>query len=122
MSNPQTSPQFHSQNRPPTMADVARRAGVSHQTVSRVLNNHPSVRPDTRARVLKAIEELGYRPNAAARGLRTQRTQMFGFLSDHIATSPFDVSPLDLPPLGCINVHASLLPRYRGAAPIAAAI
>jgi LacI family transcriptional regulator len=44
---------------------------------------------ETRARVLAAVEELGYRPNAAARGLRTQRTQMFGFLSDDIAASPF---------------------------------
>ncbi|MDR2722916.1 MAG: LacI family DNA-binding transcriptional regulator, partial [Cellulomonadaceae bacterium] len=43
------------------MTDVAARAGVSHQTVSRVLNDHPSVRPATRDRVLAAIEELGYR-------------------------------------------------------------
>jgi DNA-binding LacI/PurR family transcriptional regulator len=61
-----------------TMADVARTLGLSHQTVSRVLNDHPSVRPDTRARVLKAIEELGYRRNSAARALVTRRTQTVG--------------------------------------------
>ena len=50
----------------PVMADVARLAGVSQQTVSRVLNDHPNVREQTRAEVLAAIRELGYRPNAAA--------------------------------------------------------
>src|SRR5579864_7687944 len=56
------------------MADVAKLAGVSHQTVSRVLNDHPNVRPQTREDVLAAIRELGYRPNAAARTLVTGRT------------------------------------------------
>lgn len=55
--------------RPPAMSDVAEVAGVSHQTVSRVLNDHPSVRPETRDRVLAAISELGYRRNSAARAL-----------------------------------------------------
>jgi DNA-binding LacI/PurR family transcriptional regulator len=64
-----------------TMADVARTLGLSHQTVSRVLNDHPSVRPDTRARVLKAIEDLGYRRNSAARALVTRRTQTLGVVS-----------------------------------------
>ena len=49
--------------------DVAREAGVSHQTVSRVLNNHPSVRPATRRSVLEAMERLSYRPSRAARAL-----------------------------------------------------
>ncbi len=65
----------------PTMADVARLAGVSHQTVSRVLNKHPNVRPQTRAGVLAAILELGYRPNAAARSLVTRRTNALGVIS-----------------------------------------
>jgi DNA-binding LacI/PurR family transcriptional regulator len=65
----------------PLMVDVARRAGVSHQTVSRVLNNHPSVRPQTRAGVLAAIRDLGYRPNAAARTLVTGRTNALGVIS-----------------------------------------
>jgi DNA-binding LacI/PurR family transcriptional regulator len=64
-----------------TMADVARTLGLSHQTVSRVLNDHPSVRSDTRARVLQAVEALGYRPNPAARALVTRRSQTLGVLS-----------------------------------------
>lgn len=62
----------------PVMMDVARRAGVSHQTVSRVLNAHPNVKPATRDRVLAAINDLGYRRNSVARALVTRRTQMLG--------------------------------------------
>ncbi|SEQ97361.1 transcriptional regulator, LacI family [Streptomyces sp. yr375] len=65
-------------DRAPVMADVARIAGVSHQTVSRVLNDHPNVRPATRDRVLAAVRELGYRPNATARNLATRRTRTLG--------------------------------------------
>jgi DNA-binding LacI/PurR family transcriptional regulator len=61
--------------------DVAKLAGVSHQTVSRVLNDSPALRPATRERVLTAIEELGYRPNAAARALVTSRSKTIGVLS-----------------------------------------
>ena len=68
-------------DRAPVMADVARIAGVSHQTVSRVLNGHPNVRPATRDRVLTAIRELGYRRNAAARTLVTRRTHTLGVIS-----------------------------------------
>ena len=60
------------------MQDVARVAGVSHQTVSRVLNDHPNVRPETRERVLAAIAELGYRRNSAARALVTRRSGVLG--------------------------------------------
>ena len=60
--------------------DVAQLAQVSHQTVSRVLNNHPSVKPATRERVESAIAELKYRPNQAARQLVTSRSQMIGIL------------------------------------------
>jgi DNA-binding LacI/PurR family transcriptional regulator len=63
------------------MHDVARLAGVSHQTVSRVLNGHPHVSSATRARVVAAMRELDYRPNAFARGLVTQRSQRIGVLS-----------------------------------------
>lgn len=63
------------------MADVARRAGVSHQTVSRVLNGHPNVSPETKAEVLAAIRALGYRPNAAARTLVTGKTNVLGVIS-----------------------------------------
>ena len=57
--------------RSPNMYDVAARAGVSHQTVSRVVNGFDSIRPETRDRVLVAIAELGYRQNVAARALAT---------------------------------------------------
>ncbi|WP_053203886.1 LacI family DNA-binding transcriptional regulator [Jiangella muralis] len=67
--------------RSPVMADVARIAGVSHQTVSRVLNHHPNVRPGTRDRVLAAIEELGYRRNLSARALVTRRTNTLGVVA-----------------------------------------
>jgi DNA-binding LacI/PurR family transcriptional regulator len=67
--------------RPPSMADVAAVAGVSHQTVSRVLNAHPSVRGETRERVLAAIEELGYRRNSAARALATARSATLGVVT-----------------------------------------
>src|ERR1700744_238934 len=68
-------------SRPPVMADVARLAGVSHQTVSRVLNEHPNVRPHTREKVLDAIRALAYRPNAAARTLVTRRTNTVGVIT-----------------------------------------
>lgn len=69
--------------RVPVMYDVARRAGVSHQTVSRVINHHPNVRPETRRKVEEAIAELGYRPNAAARTLVTSRARTVGVVAAH---------------------------------------
>ncbi len=67
------------------MTDVAALAEVSYQTVSRVLNDHPSVRESTRARVLAAIDQLGYRPNYAARSLVTGRSQTLGVLALDVA-------------------------------------
>ncbi|WP_448626000.1 LacI family DNA-binding transcriptional regulator [Geodermatophilus sp. URMC 64] len=66
------------------MSDVAARAGVSHQTVSRVINGSPNVAPLTRERVLAAISELGYRPNTAARALVTGSTRTIGFVTVNI--------------------------------------
>jgi LacI family transcriptional regulator len=65
-----------------TLADVATRAQVDRSVVSRVLNEDPrlNIRPETRARVLAAIDELSYRPNAIARSLRTQRAGALGLL------------------------------------------
>jgi DNA-binding LacI/PurR family transcriptional regulator len=68
-------------SRDPAMTDVARLAGVSHQTVSRVLNDHPNVKEQTRLRVRAAIAELGYRPNRAARTLVTGRSQLIGIVT-----------------------------------------
>ncbi|MBC7549826.1 MAG: LacI family DNA-binding transcriptional regulator [Cellulomonas sp.] len=67
--------------RTPSIRDVARLAGVSYQTVSRVLNHHPSVRDDTKARVLQVMEETQYRPNQAARALATRHSRTTGVLS-----------------------------------------
>jgi DNA-binding LacI/PurR family transcriptional regulator len=62
------------------MRDVAKLAGVSHQTVSRVLNEHPNVRPETRERVLEAMESLDYRRNLAARTLVTRQSHTLGII------------------------------------------
>lgn len=67
--------------RPASIRDVARLADVSHQTVSRVLNDHPSIRPETRERVLAAMAQLNYRPNRAARALVTSRSRTIGVLA-----------------------------------------
>lgn len=65
----------------PGMHDVARLAGVSHQTVSRVMNGSEGVSPRTRTIVLAAIEELGYRPNSAARTLVTGKSKVLGLVT-----------------------------------------
>ncbi|RKS10074.1 LacI family transcriptional regulator [Nocardiopsis sp. Huas11] len=67
--------------RSPVMADVARLAGVSHQTVSRVVNGHPNVRAETTIRVQRAIDELGYHRNSTARALVTRRTNVLGVIA-----------------------------------------
>lgn len=69
-----------------SMAQVAARAGVSGQTVSRVVNDSPRVDPGTRARVEQAMAELGYRPHRAARALRTGRSQTIGLVAQTLAT------------------------------------
>ena len=71
--------------RAPNIRDVARLAGVSYQTVSRVLNEHPSIRPSTKQRVLDVITEIGYRPNQAARALVTSRSRTIGVLTSQNA-------------------------------------
>jgi len=73
------------------MRDVARAAGVSQTTVSFVINDVPDahIAQATRERVWAAVERLGYRPNAIARGLRRDTTDTIGFVSDAVATTPF---------------------------------
>jgi LacI family transcriptional regulator len=67
-----------------TIVDVARAAGVSTATVSRVLNNHPQVDPRLAATVLQAVKVLGYRPSRVARSLRHPA----GELGDNAAAQP----------------------------------
>jgi LacI family transcriptional regulator len=72
-----------------TIKDVAELAGVSFKTVARVINRSPHVRDEVRQRVLRAADALEYRPHLHARHMRTQRSKVFGFISDDIATTPF---------------------------------
>lgn len=62
-----------------TLKDVARHAKVSYQTVSKVIRGQKQVTPEVRARIYAAINELGYRPNIAARSLRLQASQLIGY-------------------------------------------
>ena len=71
----------------PTIIDVAKEAGVSFKTVSRVFSGEARVRSDTRDRVLKAAHAIGYVPNAAARALRSQSQRRIGLLLDNPSTS-----------------------------------
>lgn len=80
--------------RPPGMADVARVAGVSAQTVSRALSGHPNVQEKTRAKVLAAVEQLGYRKNNAARMLSSGRSRTIGVVT--LQTSFYSRSALTL--------------------------
>ncbi|MDN5559099.1 MAG: LacI family DNA-binding transcriptional regulator [Ruaniaceae bacterium] len=66
----------------PSIYDVATLAGVSHQTVSRVINGHANVRDSTRARVVRAMEEIDYTPSPAARALATSRSRRIGVIVD----------------------------------------
>ena len=75
-----------------TLAEVARRAGVSQTTASFVLAGHREemrISVQVEARVRRAAQETGYRPNVVSRNLRTGTTQTIGFVSDTIATTPF---------------------------------
>lgn len=68
-----------------TIHDVSQRAGVSLSTVSRVLNDRTTVNPDLRERVLQAVQELDYRPNLAARTLKTSRSRLIVFMVPEIS-------------------------------------
>ena len=78
-------------SRLPSMKDVAKQAGVSQTTVSFVVNRveNTNIPEETQARVWQVIAELGYRPNAMARNLRSNRTHTIGFISDVVATTPY---------------------------------
>lgn len=72
-----------------TLKDVARKAGVSVPTVSRVINNYWYIREATKKKVLKAIEELSYYPNTVARNLKRGKTNTIGFIVPDISNSFF---------------------------------
>lgn len=80
----------------PTSRDVARLAGVSQATVSRVLQNSPLVQPVTREAVLAAIARSGYAPNAAARWMRTKRTNIIALVVANLAVNPLYPAMLQL--------------------------
>lgn len=73
-----------------TIEQIAQLANISRSTVSRVLNNHPHVRPDVRDRVLRVISEQGYTPQAAARSLASRRTNVIGLLIPRSTTVIFN--------------------------------
>lgn len=68
-----------------TIYDVAQAAGVSHQTVSRYLKGFEGIRPETRERVERALDELGYRPNLTARSLKSGRSHRIGALTHEVS-------------------------------------
>jgi len=72
-----------------TLEDIAKKAGVSRSTVSRVVNGHENISNGVRLRVLKVIKETGYRPNAAARTLASKRSQMIGLVLPRSVSSLF---------------------------------
>lgn len=72
-----------------SIIDVARAAGVSNKTVSRVVNGEPYVTPEMRERVERAIRDLGYVPNMAARMIRSNRSRTFGIITDYVSTTPY---------------------------------
>lgn len=88
------SPRHPSDDRAPNQVDVARLAGVSTQTVSRVMSGQQNVRPETARRVLAAVEELGYRVHAAAASLASGRTRILGVIvvsTDRYSTAALGV-------------------------------
>jgi LacI family transcriptional regulator len=74
-----------------TQREVARRAKTSLKTVSRVINKDPLVNAETRSRIEAIIAELGYEPNQAARMMRSQKSNIIGFLADGVATYPSSI-------------------------------
>lgn len=72
-----------------TLEEIARLAGVSRSTISRVINDHPNVRPEVREHVWQIIRQVGYQPHAAARSLATRRTQIIGVIIPESVTTLF---------------------------------
>ena len=88
--------------RPPTSFDIAALAGVSQPTVSRALNNSPSVSPETRARVLAAAEQLNYKVDKNASGLRRSRSRTLALLFEEATADGNPINPFYLSMLGAM--------------------
>lgn len=73
----------------PTIKDIAEKCGVSYATVSRALSGHPYVKDETRERIIKIARQMGYRPNAVARGLVMRKTTTIGFMVPDITNPVF---------------------------------
>ncbi|MFQ5614448.1 MAG: LacI family DNA-binding transcriptional regulator [Anaerolineae bacterium] len=73
----------------PTLEEIAKVAGVSRSTVSRVINDEPNVRPAVRQRVWEVVETMGYHPNAAARSLASRRSQVIGAIIPQTVNTVF---------------------------------
>src|SRR5260370_36344047 len=90
-AEPRSSPRGPVTNRPnpyrsrPGIREVAERAGVGISSVSRVLSGHSDVSPEMREMVMAAVDELGYRPNVLAAGLRRQQTMAIGYVVSTIS-------------------------------------
>ena len=80
-------------SKPPTIADVARVCGVSKMTVSYVINGKAVLKPETRARVERAMEEMNYHPSALARGLSSKKVHTFGLLLPVFGAAEFVTNP-----------------------------
>jgi len=93
------------------MADVARHAGVSSQTVSRVSNGHSNVDQGTRERVLESMLALGHRPNGAARALRTGRFHTIGVIMFNLNTFG-NMRTLDAIATEAARANYSVMPRF----------
>src|SRR5438552_3190636 len=74
---------------PTTLADIARALGVSKMTVSRAINNHPEISPETRAQILETAQRMNYRPNQHARALTTNRSFLLGVVVPDLMHSYF---------------------------------
>jgi LacI family transcriptional regulator len=74
---------------PTTLADIARALGVSKMTVSRAINNHPEISPETRRRILETAQRMNYRPNQFARALTTNRSYLLGVVVPDLMHSYF---------------------------------
>lgn len=92
-----------------TIRDVARVAGVSPQTVSRAINDKDEISPATRARVLRVVEELGYRPNHIARSLTTHRTATLGLVVPDIVNPFFAEIARGVEDLACVSGYQVFL-------------